>query len=51
MAQKQIKNSFKIRDIIKTTTTKEVMVIKDVKGRGYAFDGANLYRLIPLKGL
>ena len=44
------KESFKIRDIIESMENEKALIIKDSKGRTYAYIKDQLYRLKSLKG-
>lgn len=44
------KNPFKISALVKTMKKIEFLIIEDIKGRKYGYDGVQFYRLMPLKG-
>ena len=49
--KKSKKNEFSLRANIAHMEAGEVLRINDVKGREYMWDGTELYRIIPLKGM
>ena len=50
MAKENLKNKFKIRNLIVKLKNEEILVIQDKKGRIYFWNGKQLFRGKPLKG-